>query len=161
LLLVKIASNGKRLLLVKLILNTRAAAAREATWSLVRLLLVQLLNMLLLNMPTQLRDSASTGSSLQRGKRLLLVKLDARAATWSLVRLLLVQLLNLPLLLFVQLSLLVQVAPMESGCSCSGYCSYRKKLLPLEKLLIVRLLLVKLPDRSCSCLTCRCYCSYS
>ncbi len=106
--------------------DTRAAAARAATWSLVRLFFVQLLNMLLLNMPAQLRDSGSTGSSLQRGKRLLLVKLDARAATWSLVRLLLVQLLNLPLLLFVQLSLLVQVAPMECGCSCSGCCSYRK-----------------------------------
>jgi hypothetical protein len=43
----------------------------------------------------------------------------AREATWSLMWLLLVLLLNMPLLLFVHLSLVVQFVPTKSGCTCS------------------------------------------
>jgi hypothetical protein len=41
-----------------------------------------------------------------------------RAAIWLLVRLVLVQLLNMRLLLFVHLSLIMQLNLKQSGCSC-------------------------------------------
>jgi hypothetical protein len=66
-------------------------------------------------------------------ERLLLVKL-------LLVRLVLVLLLIMVLLL-MQLSLLLQLAPKESVCSCSSLQCESKWLL-LVKLLLVRLVLV-------------------
>ena len=103
---------------------THATVAREATWSLMRLLLVQLLKLPLLlfvqlSLLVQLASKGKKGLLVQwmllivQGKWLLLVKLlIVRLLFVKLIleRLLLVQLLYMPLLMFVQLSLLVQLA---------------------------------------------------